>query len=396
MVELSIIENLFGEVSAEVLMSEKIRNSQDEEFNIFQITKIGEREVDLHSRFIAELLDPRGSHRMGDSFLVHFMKLLCDKIEKNHWLAEAKNFSSIRVDVERNVGSINDDITSGGSIDIFLSFGSIYLIIENKIYASDQNGQLRRYYNAFSDYDSKVAIVYLTLDGRAANEYSTKNNDFPGNTIEPVLLSYKEDIMTWLDYCIKEVEDRPMIRVVISQYINQIKILTNQTSKNQMENQIDKIILKDEQSVKAAWYISASMDRIKQTANRNLDSVQSYVQEFVNGLVNLDGLAVSVQKWHEKDSPGEPTISFFIGKSGLEREIEIMFYYDKYTFKTITEIVSVNLKDVELMSFRENIYSKIGDFSFDFDSDLKLVSESFVRLCNQALKEYVSISFRNK
>ena len=41
----------------------------DETFNIFRILRAGHEEVMLHSRFLYELLIPKGSHGMGEVFL---------------------------------------------------------------------------------------------------------------------------------------------------------------------------------------------------------------------------------------------------------------------------------------------------------------------------------------
>lgn len=164
-----MIENLIGKIYAEILESDTIIYAHEEDFNIFQITRIGEKEVTLHSRFIAELLNPRGTHKMDDVFLVHFMKMINSHLERNHDFNQINNFSGINVYVEKSIGLINEDFTKGGSIDILLRFNNgNYLIIENKIYAGDQKGQLRRYYNAFLD--SPKVMVYLTLDGMKAHD----------------------------------------------------------------------------------------------------------------------------------------------------------------------------------------------------------------------------------
>src|SRR5205807_4940553 len=44
-------------------------------FNIFRALHIERRETKLHSRFLAELLDPRGSHSQGFSFLTSFLEI---------------------------------------------------------------------------------------------------------------------------------------------------------------------------------------------------------------------------------------------------------------------------------------------------------------------------------
>lgn len=43
-------------------------------FNIFSILLKKHDEVNLHSRFIAEILSPQGSHNMGDKFLKAFIE----------------------------------------------------------------------------------------------------------------------------------------------------------------------------------------------------------------------------------------------------------------------------------------------------------------------------------
>jgi hypothetical protein len=43
-------------------------------FNIFRALRIERRETKLHSRFLAELLDPRGSHNQGVLFLSGFLE----------------------------------------------------------------------------------------------------------------------------------------------------------------------------------------------------------------------------------------------------------------------------------------------------------------------------------
>ena len=80
-------------------------------------------------------------------------------------------------------------------------------IVENKIYAEDQIGQLNRYYYSMINKNysnAELEIVYLTLDGSEPDEESTK-----GLTKEIkekiITISYKENIVEWLNDCIKEV-----------------------------------------------------------------------------------------------------------------------------------------------------------------------------------------------
>ena len=94
--------------------------AKGEHFNLFSVLKIETRENNTHSAFLAELLNPNGSHRMGDVFLKHFITT----IEHSNSF-ETKN---AKVKVERSIGTVDlkDKIgeeksqASGGRIDIYL------------------------------------------------------------------------------------------------------------------------------------------------------------------------------------------------------------------------------------------------------------------------------------
>lgn len=51
------------------------------------------------------------------------------------------------MEVEKVIGNRNEDATEGGRIDMAIAVGSWLLVIENKIYAQDQDRQLLRYAN---------------------------------------------------------------------------------------------------------------------------------------------------------------------------------------------------------------------------------------------------------
>ena len=52
------------------LSTTKLKES--EKFNIFKILKLDNYEI-RHSNFVAWLLDPNGSHKLGDKFLIKFI-----------------------------------------------------------------------------------------------------------------------------------------------------------------------------------------------------------------------------------------------------------------------------------------------------------------------------------
>ncbi|MEG1899673.1 MAG: PD-(D/E)XK nuclease family protein [Bacteroidales bacterium] len=182
-------------------------------FNVFSIMKMTSDEVKLHSSIIAELLNPKGSHKMGDFFLKKFT---------SKFVKLSLNSSAVNVEVEKYIGEISEE--KGGRLDILITDKENTIIIENKIYATDQKNQLVRYYN----YKTNTYIIYLTLDGRPPSDDSCGNLK-DGEHFH--CLSYKKDIIQWLEECVMDVgiSRKPILYYTVIQYINTLKTLTNQS-----------------------------------------------------------------------------------------------------------------------------------------------------------------------
>lgn len=123
------------------------------------------------------------------------------------------------------------------------------IIIENKIYASDQDNQIRRYYNYAESLKTEYRLIYLSLFGDVHDEDKTTGNDKnKKQLVQGVnyhILSYEKDILQWLEKCRSknEVSGRPMIREAINHYINLVKYLTNQTMHSEMKKELEQLIL---------------------------------------------------------------------------------------------------------------------------------------------------------
>ncbi len=68
------MRTLFEKIGILNLRYEKLRD--DNEFNVFSLLRNRNDEVNLHSRFIFELLNPKGSHRFQTIFLELFLETL--------------------------------------------------------------------------------------------------------------------------------------------------------------------------------------------------------------------------------------------------------------------------------------------------------------------------------
>ena len=212
-------ENLLKTIT---LLVEKEKNEREERvhrgelFNIFKVCGIDHYELQ-HSAIISELLNPHGSHGQEGLYLKLFMqvyasKLSIDEIEYN------------RISVQREKWTEAYD----GRMDICIEYDRLpFIILENKLYAKDQSIQLRKYkneaeriINKSKNPKQKYEIVYLTLDGHEATKDSSEGVDY-------IRMSYKKDIIRWLDLCIENSVRLPLLRETLIQYQNHIKIITN-------------------------------------------------------------------------------------------------------------------------------------------------------------------------
>ena len=227
------IQRFFQEVASICALEQaqqEERNRKGENYNLFSILSIERYEL-KHSALIANLLDPEGSHGCGDAFLRAFFELALKGT------ASSLESSSPDSCTEHYTGPIAGD--TGGRIDILVKSSQYGLIIENKIYAGDQDKQLIRYDN----YGKEIfgadgyLLVYLTLYGYDASKESTATKS--AEEVGYLRLSYAEDILRWLEQCARLAYDKPLVRESLNQYIRTIKQLTYQ---DMNQKNIEKII----------------------------------------------------------------------------------------------------------------------------------------------------------
>ena len=199
-----------------------------ENFNIFNDLGLISDEVRLHSSIIAALLNPHGTHGQGSIYLSEFLKVLA-KACKGRIKADFLDVDSqsLSVQVEKSIGAVTNE--TGGRIDLYITDTRHRIIIENKIYAGDQSNQLKRYWNYGISKakeptpESTFILVYLTLDGHEPSETA-----LGGITRENyICISYKSEIIEWLNSCLAYSVNLPLIRETINQYITTINTLTH-------------------------------------------------------------------------------------------------------------------------------------------------------------------------
>ena len=245
-------------------VEEKIKG---EKFNLFSILKMETKENETHSAFLGELLNPGGSHLMGNVFLDIFLEEIKDtSLDRN----------STRVILEKNIGPViideDDPLRStGGRIDIYLEDKNGNTVsIENKINAPEQKLQVVRYFNHKKE---RNKVYYLTLDGKEPSSYSTSTLQSEKDFIE---ISYKYHILEWLKKCHKESFENSILRESIKQYIILLKKITGKMD-NRHRDELYKIILSNYEAVESI--ISNSSEARKTVCHEIHESVVTLLKE---------------------------------------------------------------------------------------------------------------------
>lgn len=223
------LENLLNASKEIVETHIKEKEEKGEDFNVFSILGMETNETKTHSAILVALLDPKGNHYYKEQFLKLFLEEIGYKIE-------IENLNLTQVQAEFHLGKISEDYTSGGFIDILITFPlGKAIAIENKIDAGDQKNQLYRY-SLFKGKD--CALYYLNKDGKPPTKKSLltlTDNDYE-------VISYNHHILNWLEQCIAIVKTGSIVENVLKQYQVLIKNLTN-TMEKTLETNLNKLIV---------------------------------------------------------------------------------------------------------------------------------------------------------
>lgn len=232
------IQSLFDKICLLNQEYKRLEDEKGESYNLFKVIDMTSNETSVHSAFLSDLLNPKGLHHMGDTFLRLFTDEFLNGMSFSTETAIAGR--------EKYIGPVT--ATTGGRLDIIVTDANRKaIIIENKIYASDQENQLIRYHNYAEKNTSEHKLFYLSLDGTVHDEDKTAKHDNKELIEEEhyFTISYESDILKWLEQCREKVVDKPLIREGISHYINLIKHLTNQTMSKEMEKDLKDLILEN-------------------------------------------------------------------------------------------------------------------------------------------------------
>lgn len=309
-----------------------------EHFNLFSILDRETSEEKTHSALIAELLNPQGSHGQGNKFLTFFIDILSKKREnsafwKNAILPTSNQINNIQIYKERNVGKYRHKECI---LDILLLNNDWHIIIENKFNAKQGEEQLERY-SGYLKEDSvrKTLLIYLTKTGEKyrSKELSEGSDYFS--------ITYKNDILIWLDKCKNSCLSTPILEQSLSQYINLIKKETNQTISYKMKNEIQELIL--DKGIKGAIEIVKNYEK---SLIFIIDDLQENIIKKLRALFDIQNI------WKQND----PFFSLFL------------------TVKNRT--IGIEAFNIDKRSHRKNSLF-IGELDFNKKSDPKNIVHTF-------------------
>lgn len=212
-------ENLFVQMNKGYMTAKAEADRQramgKHDYNIFTLFHKFSDEVNLHSNFIASLLDPNGDHYRGDLFLKIFL--------------ETCGIDDFGIDTSRTTV-----FKEFKHIDIYISDGKKHIILENKVYANDQPTQIARYIKAIQNKDTEdedIYVLYLHPDGKLPDNQSFGDYHArllgENSSIKFKVISYDKEILEWIDKCKNEVSNITDLNVFLSQYKDVIEMIYN-------------------------------------------------------------------------------------------------------------------------------------------------------------------------
>lgn len=318
----SLIDNLDKQLTIN-RETEKIRGDR---YNIFRVINMTSNETSVHSAFIADLLNPNGRHECNNSFLSLFLSIIIKPL-CHHFSFEVLNAS---VEIEKYIGEKNE--TTGGRLDIIIKdvFGKS-IIIENKIYAEDQENQLVRYHNYGTSTGKDFLLLYLTLDGHDATIKSkgnlTKNKEY-------YTISYRKDIVEWLNNCreLESCKNLNMLHSGIMHYLKLVEKLTHTDMNTESMNKLYDIVKS------SPVYVSRISDYIEALYYSRLKLTHEFWSQVASRIINYESMC------------GEYSIVTFKGKDNE-------YHSESLNMDNLQNIIDTYSKEFKTAHERNNGYS---------------------------------------
>jgi len=216
-------------------------------YNVFKAAGIGTKETAI-CRVLADLLNPKGLHYQGSAYLNLFMDTVVKPLVEN---AGKFDVSKAKVIAEYQTDE-------GRRIDIVIDDGTIFIPIEVKIYAGEQEKQLADYAAFSKRINTKagfIPVLFLTLDWYEPNEEAGSGY---------VHILWKTHIIPWLEKCLdrEETGRATPVREMLKQFIKAIKSFCGYMEEEAMADAIKALVTESRDNYAAASLIGKVLEEI--------------------------------------------------------------------------------------------------------------------------------------
>ena len=359
---LSLIDHVV-ETNEENIVKNKAKG---EYFNLIKIMGMATSEVHTHTPIIADLLNPKGSHGQGSIFLKIFVE-----------------YFSLNFDIDTKVIVEREKRERKDQIDILIRNDHQIMIIENKIYASDQIKQLNRYYSYCIAKNKQPILIYLSLlDAQPSKKslgHILRNEEdgcyyLNGDITQPVdlsILNYKNDLLGWLSEIEQYLNDQTNILAAIQQYKNLVLQMTGNIMSN--KSAIKELLLSvDSKQFKAISdinHIFQSQEFRGELLERFFSEIDTSFNHYQGYLISLDGKYNNVRhdlskckRWFKNVQKSKRMSRDFIGCIFEHQSVPLLKFMiivvtEGLHYGVVCEDNNINLKDVindSLWSFQSN------------------------------------------
>ena len=378
-------EKLFVDMSkgymAAKAQADRQRAMGRHDYNIFTLFHNFSDEVNLHSNFIASLLDPNGDHYKGDLFLKLFLET-----------CGIDDFS-----IETSTATIFKEFKH---IDIYISDGKKHIILENKVYAKDQPTQIARYIDTIQKEGAKdedICVLYLHPDGKLPDnqsfgDYHTRLlGENP--SIKFKVISYGKEILEWIDKCKNEVSNITDLNVFLSQYKDVIEMIYDRYKRiDEMNNEDLVKIFKDNYRA-----VSDIVSNYEQTRRKIIDEFFKNISDNLKGMYKKeDGFEICYPNSIIKDY-GKNCQPIKITQKRWELFDFAIEFLDKDLKSPIIGFVknekskSIELKCITMdgKKIKDNYWIIYNNLSND-DICKSIVTEGFENILLKNIKDFIS------
>jgi hypothetical protein len=289
------------------------------DFNVLHSIGFSSQET-MHSRFISTLLDPKAQHGQGSRFLNLFIKH-----SRLHF-----NIDNVEIRIEKPAKKRRMDITVENKTN------NSILVIENKIWAKDQNRQLADYYDDCKGKCANIVLVYLTPYGHHPSYISLGEN----LTLDKVnCISYEKTIIPWIHECSEIAEGR--LKSSLEMYN---EILHKLINRDKYMNEIFKCLTEDKEKLKLAIDISSALQ------GRNFINVYENTLPFL--VERINEIIPSAEAQPYPDDDGCPVVDITLGEFScfIRFEDSEAYLVNRLNNKTISLFCPSNIYDEKLRS----------------------------------------------